>query len=186
MNNKLKNNKKQNFESITLVHLDSLYNLSLSLTGDSDDSKELVHETYCKAYKFFHQAQEGTCSRVWLFKIFKNTFINLYGKKETESKIIKNKNIEHFINSIQKNNNISYIEEANLLNKLSRENVTSSLNQLPDDFKMVVILTDLEEFSYRETAYIMDCPLETVRLKLSTGRRMLHKILLDYAFKKME
>ena len=184
MNNNSGNNKKEKFEKEALGHIDSLYNLSLYLTRNSDNAKDLVQETYYKAYKFFHQFQEGTSIKAWLFKILKNTFINLYRKKVREPEIIDYEKVESFIGLIKDNNfDFAHLEEDNLLNKFLSDDVVSALNQLPDDFKIVVLLSDVEGLSYKEIADIMECPIGTIRSRLSRARKMLQKILLNYALK---
>lgn len=184
MNNNSGNNKKGRFEKEALTHIDSLYNLSSYLTKNSDDAKDLVQETYYKAYKFFHQFQEGTSIKAWLFKILKNTFINLYRKKVREPEIIDYEKVESFIGLIKDDNfDFAHLEEDNLLNKFLSDDVVSALNQLPDDFKIVVLLSDVEGLSYKEIADIMECPIGTIRSRLSRARKMLQKILLNYALK---
>jgi RNA polymerase sigma-70 factor (ECF subfamily) len=184
MDNKIDNDKKKKFEKEAMIYLDSLYNLSLNLTRNPNDAKDLVQETYYKAYKFYYQFQEGTSLKAWLFKILKNTFINLYRKKVKEPEKVDYEKVEPFISLLQDNNSdVTNIEENILLNKFLSDDVTSALNKLPDDFKTVVLLSDLEGFSYKEISEIMDCPIGTVRSRLSRGRRMLQKILFDYAIK---
>jgi len=184
LNSSSDNNKKGRFEKEALMHIDSLYNFSLYLTKNSDDAKDLVQETYYKAYKFFHQFQEGTSIKAWLFKILKNTFINLYRKKYREPEIIDYEKVESFIGLMKDNNfDFAHLEEDNLLNKFLSDNVVSALNQLPDDFKTVVLLSDVEGLSYKEIADIVECPIGTVRSRLSRARKMLQKILLNYALK---
>jgi len=184
LNNNSGDNKKGRFEKEALTHIDSLYNLSLYLTKNSDDAKDLVQETYYKAYKFFHQFQKGTSIKAWLFKILKNTFINLYRKRIREPEIVDYEKVESFIGLI-KNNNFDFarLEENNLLNKFLSDDVVSALSQLPDDFKIVILLSDVEGLSYKEIADIMECPIGTVRSRLSRARKMLQKILLNYALK---
>ncbi len=184
MDNKIDNDKKKKFEKEAMIYLDSLYNLSLNLTRNPNDAKDLVQETYYKAYKFYYQFQEGTSLKAWLFKILKNTFINLYRKKVKEPEKVDYEKVEPFISLLQDNNSdVTNIEENILLNKFLSDDVTSALEKLPDDFKTVVLLSDLEGFSYKEISEIMDCPIGTVRSRLSRGRRMLQKILFDYAIK---
>ena len=184
MNNNSGDNKKGRFEKEALMHIDSLYNLSLYLTKNSDDAKDLVQETYYKAYKFFHQFQEGTSIKAWLFKILKNTFINFYRKRVREPEIIDYEKVESFIGLIKNNNfDFAHLEEDNLLNKFLSDDVVSALSQLPDDFKIVILLSDVEGLSYKEIADIMECPIGTVRSRLSRARKILQKILLNYALK---
>ncbi|GAG21537.1 unnamed protein product, partial [marine sediment metagenome] len=137
---------------------------------------------FFKAYKFFHQFQEGTSIKAWLFRILKNTFINLYRKRVREPEMVNYENVEPFIDLLKDDKgDISIVAEDNILNKYLSDEISSAINNLPDDFKMVVLLSDLEGFSYKEIADIMDCPIGTVRSRLARGRRMLQKNLLDYA-----
>ena len=182
MNDDSKKSNKERFEKEALMHMDLLYNLSLSLTRNPDDAKDLVQETYFKAYKFFHQYQEGTNIKAWLFKILRNSFVNIYRKKVREPELVVYEKVEPFINLIRSGNNSDMSDKA-VSDKFLSDEVTSALNQLPDDFKEVVLLSDLEGLSYKEIAQVVDCPVGTVRSRLSRGRRMLQKALLDYALK---
>ncbi len=182
MSSKSGNNNREKFGKEASMHIDSLYNYSLSLTRNPDDAKDLVQETFFKAYKFFHQFQEGTSIKAWLFRILKNTFINLYRKRVREPEMVNYENVEPFIDLLKDDKgDISIVAEDNILNKYLSDEISSAINNLPDDFKMVVLLSDLEGFSYKEIADIMDCPIGTVRSRLARGRRMLQKNLLDYA-----
>ena len=149
MNNKLSNNKKQKFKREALLYLDALYNLSLNITRNPEEAKDLVQWTYYTAYKLLHHFQEGTSLKAWLFKILSNLFITLYPKRVKESKIIEYENVEQSINFMQEDNdsNIDHIEEDNFVNKFSSDDVASALNQLPYDFKIAILLSLLCRFT---------------------------------------
>lgn len=182
MNNKLLNNKQEKFEREALEYLDSLYNTSFYLVRNSEDAKDLVQDTYYKAFKYYYQFKESTNLKAWLFKILKNNFINSYRKKAKEPQMLEYSNVEPFLNIVQDNDgHMLNKEEESILNKFFSDDVTSSLEKLPYDFKTVIILSDIEGFSYREIAEIMDCPLGTVRSRLSRARKVLQKMLLFYA-----
>lgn len=184
MDNNNGNGKKERFEAEALLHLNSLYNMSLRLTRNEEDAKDLVQETFYKAYKFFHQFQQGTSIKAWLFKILKNSYINVYRKKVRQPEMIEYDKVAPFISLIKddKNDNKEEIEKK-VLDKLLDDEITAALNKLPDEFRMVVLLSDLEGLSYKEISDIMECPIGTVRSRLSRGRRILQKVLLDYALK---
>ena len=184
MDNNNGNSKKERFEAEALLHLNSLYNMSLRLTRNEEDAKDLLQETFYKAYKFFHQFQQGTSIKAWLFKILKNSYINVYRKKVRQPEMIEYDKVEPFISLIKddKNDNKEKIEEK-VLDKLLDDEITAALNKLPDEFRIVVLLSDLEGLSYKEISDIMECPIGTVRSRLSRGRRMLQKVLLEYALK---
>ncbi|MCK4966052.1 sigma-70 family RNA polymerase sigma factor [bacterium] len=184
MDNNNGSSKKERFEAEALLHLNSLYNMSLRLTRNEDDAKDLVQETFYKAYKFFHQFQQGTSIKAWLFKILKNSYINVYRKKVRQPEMIEYDKVAPFISLIKDDRNDNKEEiEAKVLDKLLDDEITAALNKLPDEFRMVVLLSDLEGLSYKEISDIMECPIGTVRSRLSRGRRMLQKVLLDYALK---
>ncbi|MFC1558278.1 sigma-70 family RNA polymerase sigma factor [candidate division KSB1 bacterium] len=179
--------KNQNFEKEMLQHLDNLYNFSLSLVKDYNDAKDLVQETYYKAYKFFYQFRAGSNSKAWLISILKNTYINIYSRKMRGPKNIEYNDQYHIGNDVLQHSNInsnSVINKDYLSNVLSDE-VDSAVDKLPYKYKTTIILSDIENFSYEEIADIMDCPIGTVRSRLSRGRKILREILLDYT-KKME
>ena len=185
MNNKLSNNKKQEFKREALLYLDPLYNLSLKITRNPEEAKDLVQETYYIAYRLLHHFQQGTSLKAWLFKILSNSFLTLYPKRVKEPKIIEYENVERFIDLMQEDNdsNIAHVEEDNFINKFSTDDVASALNQLPYDFKIAILLSDMEGFSYKEIADILECPIQTVRMRISNGRKILQNNLFSHAFK---
>ena len=172
---------EQEFEAEALGHLDALYNTALQLTRNDNDAQDLVQETYLKAYRFFHQFQPGTSCKAWLFKILKNTFINIYRKKVKEPDMVDFNTVEPFLELVRENNSAFVADtEARIMDKFLDDEVNAALQRLPSDFRLAVILTDIEGFSYEEVAQIMDCPIGTVRSRLSRGRKMLQAPLYHY------
>ncbi|HSM13891.1 MAG TPA: sigma-70 family RNA polymerase sigma factor [Thermoanaerobaculia bacterium] len=171
------------FERQALPFLDSLYNTAYRLARNAEDAEDLVQETYLKAYRSFEQFTPGTNLKAWLFRILKNTFINLYRKRqaapqEGDFSVIE----EGFEGKVQPEatGRLPTPEEEALEHALD-ENVQRALDRLPPDYRMAVVLADLEGFSYKEIAEILEIPVGTVMSRLYRGRKRLEEDLLRYA-----
>jgi RNA polymerase sigma-70 factor (ECF subfamily) len=173
------------FETAAMPYVDSLYNTAYRMTRNSEDAEDLVQETYLKAYKYYDKFEEGTNFKAWLFKIMKNTFFNNYRKKKlTPHKIDFSEIEESYERVIQKNApDLIRDPESEIFQDMMDADVKRALDSLPHDYKMVVLLADIEGFSYKEIAEILDCPVGTVMSRLYRGRKMLERTLLDYARK---
>ena len=172
------------FNSQVMPFVDSLYNTAYRMTRSAEDAEDLVQETYFKAYKYYDKFEEGTNFKAWLFKIMKNTFINNYRKKQQAPALSDFAEIEEsFENQLSEDSTRQQLKnpEEELLENVLDEDVQQALDKLPPDYRMVVLLADLEGFSYKEIAEIMDCPAGTVMSRLFRGRKLLQKLLLDYA-----
>jgi len=172
-----------NFDSQVMPYLDSLYNTAYRMTRSSEDAEDLVQETYFKAYKYYDKFEEGTNLKAWLFKILKNTFINNYRRKKLEPRSVDFAEIEDsFERIVRRDNNDQTVDpESEFFTGVLDDDVRKALESLPYDYRMVVILADLEDFSYKEVAEILDCPVGTVMSRLYRGRKLLEKALLKYA-----
>lgn len=169
------------FEREALPHMDALYNFALKMTGDSDDANDLVQDTYLKAFRFFDKFERGTNSKAWLFRILKNTFINNYRKKSKEPDKVDYEEVENFYENVKPFSSDSSHLEKEIYDNLLDDEISSAISSLPDDFKTVIILSDIEGFTYDEIADFVDCPVGTVRSRLHRARKMLFAKLYKYA-----
>ena len=178
------NNEKQlyaDFEAEAIPHMDSLYNFALRMTGDSDDANDLIQETYLKSFRFFDKFEKGTNCKAWLFRIMKNTYINSYRKNVKEPDKVDYEEIENFYENIKSSwSNTSHLEK-DLYDNLLDDEISDAVNSLPEDFRTVIILCDIEGFSYEEIADFVDCPIGTVRSRLHRARKILFTKLYKYA-----
>lgn len=171
----------EEFESIAVPHMDALYSYGLNLTGNRDDAADLLQETYLKAFRFFHSFQRGTNCKAWLFQIMKNSFINRYRKQNREPTKVSYDAVEEYFETIRSEEiSLNDLEKTLFDNNLGDE-VSNALKTLPDIFREVIILSDIEELTYEEIAQILDCPIGTVRSRLHRARKALFASLYDYA-----
>lgn len=182
-NDPIKKRKDEVFQSEFLPHMDALYNFAFHLTYDEDDANDLVQETFLKSYRFIDSYQKGTNAKAWLFKILKNGFINDYRRKSKRPMQI---DFDPLVN-YQDTDEDSSVQVVDLRQEMFQgligDEVTKALNELPVDFKTVILLCDIEEFSYEEIARIIDIPIGTVRSRLHRARNLLKEKLREYAMK---
>lgn len=179
-----KEEKDQRFESELMPVITPLYNFAYRLTLDEDDAHDLVQETYLKAYRFFDYFEPGTNAKAWLFRILKNSFINDFRKKSKQPAKVDYSEIEGYYNPDDVDNEGdgggSDLRSESVQDLIGDE-VASALNSLPVDFRTVIILCDLEGFTYEEMAKILDIPIGTVRSRLHRARHFLKEKLEEYA-----
>ena len=175
--------KQEVFDNEFMPHINSMYNFAYRLTFDEDDSKDLVQDTYLKAYRFIDSFQQGTNAKAWLFRILKNSFINDYRKKKKEPAKVDYQEVETFYNSEDVDRQITPDLRVEALQNLMGDEISNALNSLDVDFRTVIILCDLEGFKYDEMAKILDIPIGTVRSRLHRARNLLKEKLSEYAKK---
>lgn len=169
------------FESTVLVHESALKSFALKMTNDMDDADDLVQETFLKAFRFFDKFEKGTNAKAWLFQIMKNTFINDYRKKSREPNKVDYEDVQNFYENIKANEIKSSHAIGDAFNDMLDDEIASALSKLPDDFRTIVFLSDIEGYSYEEIAEFMNCPIGTVRSRLHRARKMLYSLLHNYA-----
>jgi len=177
--------KKEAFREEALPHLDALYGTALRLIKNERDAEDLVQDTYLKAFNHFDKYKRGTNCKAWLFKILTNTFINRYRKKQKEKTYLVDDDERPLYSRYAAKPGSPldrpFDSEAHLFHTVFADEVRAALEDVPPDFRMVVLLADLHDFSYKEIAEIMDCPIGTVMSRLYRGRRLLQKQLVEYA-----
>jgi len=178
------NELHKEFEREALPHMDALFNFALRMTGDSDDANDLVQDTFLKAFRFFDKFEKGTNCKAWLFRIMKNTFINTYRKKTKEPDKVDYEEVENFYENVKPSSTDSAHLEKEIYDNLLDDEISAAIASLPDDFKTVIILSDIEGFTYDEIADFIDCPVGTVRSRLHRARKMLFAKLHKYANQK--
>jgi RNA polymerase sigma-70 factor (ECF subfamily) len=173
------------FAELAMSYTDQLYSAALRMTRNPSDADDLVQETYLRAYRGFGGFKEGTNLKAWLYKILTNTFINTYRAKKRRPEETDFDDVEEF--SLY--NRLGGLEaasagrtpESEVLDAMPDEVVKEALESLPEQFRMAVLLADVEGFSYKEIAEIMDVPVGTVMSRLHRGRKQLQKALWDFA-----
>jgi RNA polymerase sigma-70 factor (ECF subfamily) len=174
---------RRDFERQALPFLDSLYNTAYRLARNSEDAEDLVQETYLKAYRSFDQFTPGTNLKAWMFRILKNAFINEYRKRQAVPQESDFAEIEESLESHLRPEAAGQIKDPEqvALEGALDEDVQRALDELPPDYRMAVVLADLEGFSYKEIADILEIPVGTVMSRLYRGRKLLEEVLLRYA-----
>jgi RNA polymerase sigma-70 factor (ECF subfamily) len=175
--------KQRVFNNEFMPHIDAMYNFAYRLTLDEDDAKDLVQETYMKAYRFIKSFEEGTNAKAWLFRILKNSFINNYRKVSKQPAKVDYQEVESYYNSDSVDANFTTDLRVETVQHMIGDEITNALNALAVDFRTVIILCDLEGFTYEEMAKILDIPIGTVRSRLHRARNLLKEKLASYANK---
>jgi RNA polymerase sigma-70 factor, ECF subfamily len=174
------------FERDAMQYLDQLYGAAMRMTRNPADAEDLVQETYMKAFAAFGSFTDGTNLKAWLFRILTNTYINIYRKKQrqpfqTGTDDLTDGQIQEAESHTARGLRSA---EAEALDRLADTDVVEALAAVPEDFRMAVYYADVEGFSYKEIAEIMDTPVGTVMSRLHRGRKLLRELLEDYAIER--
>ena len=173
----------ETFETEALSFLDALYRTALRMTRSEADAEDLVQETYIKAFRFREQFTPGTNLKAWLFRILTNTFINSYRRRQAQPEMTELDDVSEF-DLYRKMSDAratsSGDPESEFLERIVDTEVKDALGELPEKFRTVVLL-DVEGFSYKEIAEMLEIPIGTVMSRLHRGRKFLQKRLYDHA-----
>ncbi len=178
--------KVDEFEKLTFPLMNHLYSTALRMTkGDQFDAEDLVQTTYMKAYKYFHKFEKGSNYCAWLIRILTNNFINEYRSKQREpDRVDFEATCSLFIaNDVSKPGKEPTWGLTGEYNDLFDDEVTDALDNLPFEYRIVVLLCDVNELKYKEIAELIRCPMGTVMSRLYRGRKMLTDSLKPYAAK---
>ena len=172
------------FEKDALPLLDVIYAGALRMTKNPADAEDLVQETFAKAYRSFKTFEEGTNLKAWLFRILTNTFINQYRKNQRGPAVDPTEQIEDWQMARAERHTSGGLKsaETEALENMPNEVISNALLSIPEDFRNVVYMADVDGFSYKEIAEIMDTPVGTVMSRLHRGRKLLRELLEDYAY----
>lgn len=170
------------FEEEFLPHADALNTFAYHLTYNDDDANDLVQEAFLKAYRFIDKYDVGTNAKAWLFKILKNAFINQYRKKTKQPIKVDYEEVISYHDGENDSTYASYMDlREEMFEHMMGDEVTNAINALPIDFRTVILLCDIENFTYEEISKIVDIPVGTVRSRLHRARNMLKDQLKNYA-----
>ena len=176
---------RERFEVLVGEHLDGLFGAALRMTRNRVRAEDLLQETFLRAWRSFHTFKPGTNVRAWLYRILMNAYIDGYRKSEREPEVVDQEDVDEFYLYSKVHESDDFRRAGNpeevLLNSLMDADVKGALDSLPEAFRNVVVLADIEGFSYKEIADILSIPIGTVMSRLHRGRRQLQVKLWDYA-----
>lgn len=179
--------KSETFEREALPHLDAVYRFALRLAGSPSEAEDLVQETFLRAYRAWDQYTLGTNAKSWLFTICRNAFLRGRERDTRREELVseaaqsESEAREGVYESPIFTGRADYDPEGDFFRGLVDGQILEAIDGLPDDFREAVVLSDLQGMSYQEAAEILDVPLGTVKSRLFRGRKLLQKVLYDYA-----
>jgi RNA polymerase sigma-70 factor, ECF subfamily len=178
-----KRRDRTSFDREAMPHLDALYAYGLHLARNREDAEDLLQETYVKALRNWHRYEEGTNCRAWLFRIMTNTFYNVARSRKRRPQVETDAlpDVEMQIAESYADSGMYRPLDEIVLDGLMSRHMKEALDSLPDDFRTVLLLADLHDFSYKEIAEVCECPVGTVMSRLYRARRAMQRKLLDHA-----
>jgi len=176
---------REDFTNDAMQHAPQLFSTAMRMTRNRSDAEDLVQETFIKAWRSFATYQQGTNLRAWLFRIMTNTYINKYNaqqRKPTETELddVEELFLYKRLGSVDQSQ-LSQSAEDQMLSLFTDDEVKKALEELPEQFRIPVLMSDVEGFSYKEIAEILEIPLGTVMSRLHRGRKAMQKMLYEYA-----
>jgi RNA polymerase sigma-70 factor (ECF subfamily) len=177
--------ERAEFAEQAMQYAPQLYSAALRLTRNTADAEDLVQETYLRAWRSFSTFQQGTNLRAWLYRILTNSFINKYRASQRRPQETGLDNIEDLylyrrLGSLESQFGSRSAEDT-MFELFTDDEVKAALEELPENFRLPVLLADVEGFAYKEIAEILDIPVGTVMSRLHRGRKAMHKLLYDFA-----
>jgi RNA polymerase sigma-70 factor (ECF subfamily) len=173
--------RQRRFESEALPFLDGMFGAAMRLTRNPADAEDLLQETFLRAFAAYDSFEPGTNLKAWLYRILMNTYISSYRKQKRSPQTVSSDELEDFSLYRQIIEDGGRTPEAEVLATIPDEEVKSALDELPEQFRVAVLLADVEGFSYKEIADITDTSIGTVMSRLHRGRKALQKALWEYA-----
>ena len=176
---------QEQFTTDAMQYAPQLFSTALRMTRSRSDAEDLVQETYIKGWRSFHTFQEGTNLRAWLFRIMTNTYINKYNAQKRKGTEVELDDVEELflykrLGSIDQSQ-LSSSAEDQMLELFTDDEVKNALEELPEDFRIPVLLSDVDGFSYKEISEMLEIPIGTVMSRLHRGRKAMQKMLYEYA-----
>mgnify|MGYP006276065883 CR=1 FL=1 len=174
---------REEFEREALEHLDALYGAAFRLTRSASDAEDLVQDTFVKAYRFHERFEPGTNMKAWLFRILTNTFINKYRRKTRERKVLEGREAEPVGDGVMSRAAMRTLTDpvSEAQRRIISSEIQDALDSLPEDYRVMILLADVEELSYKEIAEIVGCPIGTVMSRLHRARKRMQKQLVTQA-----
>lgn len=175
--------RRKQFEALAFPHMDALFSTALRMSRNQLDAEDLLQDVYLRAYRFFDKFEPETNFKAWIFRILINTFINRYRKKVREPQKVEFEKVAFYYSEHDKERDDKYEShyDEKRYDELFDDEISLALQKLSYDFRAVVILCDVEGFSYKEIASIIGTPIGTVMSRLSRARRQLQTYLREYA-----
>jgi RNA polymerase sigma-70 factor (ECF subfamily) len=175
--------EREAFEQEAVEHLNALYGAALRLTRSPSDAEDLVQDTFLKAHRFYDRFEAGTNLKAWLFRILTNTFINKYRRRTRERDVLDGVDADPVGEGVMSRHAMRALSSpvADAERTLLAQEIQGALDTLPEDYRVMILLADVEELSYKEIAEIVGCPIGTVMSRLHRARKSMQKHLVAQA-----